>query len=208
MRIDVWSDVVCPWCYLGWQRLNAALEITGSDGVDVQWHAYELDPNAPVTARPLKPVIEKKYGPGAFEEMVKRFAQLGNDAGLDYRLEDAKRINTRRAHRLLAWASDIGLESATHERLFRGYFTLSEDFSDEDVLLDAIVEAGGEREAAHAALESEVFDQRVEADQQAARDRGITGVPAFVINDEFLIPGAQEVDQFVRIIERIRAREQ
>ena len=109
MRIDIWSDVICPWCYLGKRRFERALaSLAWRDEVEVRWHAFQLDPGATAEPGNLRAAIERKYGPGAFEGMVRRLTDLGEAEGIRYRFDLAKRVSTFDAHRLLAWAWHAG----------------------------------------------------------------------------------------------------
>ncbi len=207
MRIDIWSDLVCPWCYLGATRLDAALDVVGRDDVEVHWRAFQLDPNAPAEPRDLRTVLERKYGGGAFDTMTGRLVDLGRDAGIDYRFDRALSINTADAHRLVTWAADdpdTEAQGRLVQRLFRGYFTEGEDLSSAEVLRGAVADAGLDPDAASDVLASDRFVESVVADQRLANERGISGVPAFVIDGTYLIPGAQEVDHMVQMLERAR----
>jgi len=206
VRIDIWSDVICPWCYLGSRRLTAALDQLGWDDTVVRWHAYELDPRAPAAAQDLRPAVEKKYGPGSFDAMAGRLTALGAPEGIDYRFDRARRVNTFDAHRLIAWAATRPEgQGPVVERLFRAYFTDGADLSDHTTLVGLAAAAGADGTAA-AVLAGDAFTDDVRADERSARDRDITGVPAFVVNERVLIPGAQDVDTMVRILERVAAR--
>ena len=215
MRIDIWSDVVCPWCYLGAHRLRAALEQVGHDGIEVHWRAFQLDPNAPAEPRELRRVLEAKYGQGSFDSMTERLVDLGRADGIDYRFDRALSINTADAHRLAAWAGDphgaqgggAELQDRVVERLFRGYFTDGEDLSDPATLLALATEVGLDHDAAAELLAGDRYADQVRQDQLLAQERGITGVPAFVIDDQWLIPGAQDVDRLVALLERVRSRQ-
>ena len=217
MRIDIWSDVVCPWCYLGAHRLDTALAIVGRDGIEVRWHAFQLDPSAAAEPRDLRRSLEAKYGPGTFDSMTGRLVALGAEEGLDYRFDSALAINTADAHRLIAWAggqdesdpSDSahgpeGAQARLVQRFFHGYFTDGKDLSDSAELLAAVAEVGLDRSAAELVLDGDEFVEQVASDQRAARERGITGVPAFVIDDQSLIPGAQDVDRLVALLRSVR----
>ena len=214
MRIDIWSDVVCPWCYLGALRLRAALDRVGRDGIEVHWRAFQLDPSAPAEPRDLRRVLEGKYGEGTFDSMTGRLVELGRGEGIEYRFDRALSINTADAHRLAAWAGDpdgpqgggAELQDRTVERLFRGYFTDGEDLSDHATLVSVAREVGLDAEAAQELLAGDRYREQVRDDQLVAQDRGITGVPAFVIDDQWLIPGAQDVDRLVALLERVRER--
>lgn len=209
MRIDIWSDVVCPWCYLGKRRFDRALDqVDGLDGLEVRYRAFQLDPTATTEPGDLRRSIEAKYGPGAFDQMTNRLAGLGQDAGIDYRFDQALRVNTLDAHRLTEWAyqqAGQSVQAALVERLFQGYFEHGLNVADHDTLASMAASVGLDESAARAALADGTAAEQVASDIAEARDHGITGVPAFVINDEFVIPGAQDVETFVRILSRISA---
>jgi predicted DsbA family dithiol-disulfide isomerase len=210
MRIDIWSDVVCPWCYLGHRRFRTALDQLGdaSAGVEVHWRAFELDPRAPAEPQPLRPVLERKYGPGAFDAMTERLTALGAAEGLEYRFDLARRVNTFDAHRLSLWASATAVDrhDALVERLFRSYFSEGGDVSDHGTLVGLAADVGLDAEAAAEVLGAGAFGDEVRADEAAAREHDVTGVPAFVIEEQLLIPGAQDVDTLVRLIGRALER--
>ncbi|MPY92134.1 MAG: thioredoxin domain-containing protein [Acidimicrobiia bacterium] len=209
VRIDIWSDVVCPWCYLGKRRFERAVASLGWGGeVEVRMRAYQLDPGASREPGDLRASLERKYGPGAFDAMVTRLVALGAPEGIDYRFDRAQRVNTRDAHRLLAWAWATAPEAQGRlaERLFQAYFEEGADVADHPALARFAADAGLDADAAAATLASTEFGDEVAGDSQAALEREITGVPAFVIEDRLLIPGAQEVDTFVAVLERARQR--
>jgi predicted DsbA family dithiol-disulfide isomerase len=208
MRIDVWSDVVCPWCYLGEHRLRRALAVVGHDGFEVHMRAFQLDPRAPRTAEDLRAVLERKYGPGAYDAMTSRLTALGADEGLEYRFDRVQRVNTFDAHRVLAWAATVGPEEQGRlaHALFRAYFTDGVNLADHEVLTGVVDATGLDTESVVAVLAGAGFTDEVIADRAAAVELGITGVPAFVLNGEWMIPGAQDVDTFVRVLERARER--
>lgn len=211
MRIDIWSDIVCPWCFLGRRRLQAALARLGwgDDEVEVHWRAYQLDPSATAEPGDLKASIERKYGPGAFDGMQQRLTALGAAEGIDYRFDRALRVNTLDAHRLMAWAAATGgpaVQDQLQELLFRAYFEQGENVADHATLARRAEEAGLGRDEAVEVLATGAFADEVSADLHQAREREITGVPAFVIADRFLIPGAQEVDTMVSVLQRCRER--
>lgn len=209
MRVDVWSDVVCPWCYLGKKRFEAALDTVGRDGIDVHWRAYQLDPTATAEPKDLRRAIDTKYGPGAFENMATRLTALGEEIGIEYNFDIAKRVSSLDALRLVAWAAanaDTTTVDALHDRLFRAYFTEGANIADHDELAgfahDVGLDSGGAREA----LAGGFGRAEVAADLEAAAERSVTGVPAFVIADSFLIPGAQDIDTMANLLGRARER--
>lgn len=208
MRIDIWSDVVCPWCYLGARRLRLALDKAGDDDVEVHWRAFQLDPSAPEEPRDLRETIDAKYSPGAFDKMTERLVPLGHEVGIDYRFEQALRVNTADAHRILAWAGTLehGVQDAVANQLFHAYFTDGADVSSHEVLIDLAQRAGAPRDVAEHVLATSAFADVVAGDQDIARELSITGVPAMVIDRKWMVPGAQDVDHLVLLIERVRTK--
>ncbi len=207
MRIDVWSDVVCPWCYLGKKRLEAALDqLDFADEVDVRWRAFQLDPTASTEPKDLRAAIDRKYGPGSFEGMQRRLGALGAEVGIDYRFDLAQRVTSVPALMLVAWIEETeGPEMAgrLHDRLFRAYFTEGANIADPANLVDWAVEVGADRALAGEAMATGAGRDGVVRDLEAATDRQITGVPAFVIEDKALIPGAQDVETFKIMLTRL-----
>lgn len=212
MRITIWSDIVCPWCYLGSRRLASAVErFSGThpdEPVTVRWRAYELDPGAPPDPRPMRPVIDAKYGPGAFDSMTTRLRSLGSAEGIDYRFEETLRVNTFDAHRLMAWAGSLDevgpADAQDHlsDALFLSYFTEGRNVADHGALVEICGSAGLDVDAATEVLASGAFADEVREDEATARANDITGVPATVVDGRLLVPGAQEVDTFLRVLEK------
>ncbi len=208
MRIDVWSDVVCPWCYLGKKRLEAALDgLDFADEVEVRWRAFQLDPTATEEPRDLRAAIERKYGPGSFDGMVRRLTALGEDLGIDYRFDLAQRVTSLPALRLVAWVEATeGHETADrlHDRLFRAYFTEGANIADPASLAAWAAEVGADRDLAVEAIAGGAGEEQVLADLAEARRRDITGVPSFLVADRAMIPGAQDVETIRLMLTRIR----
>jgi len=209
VRIDVWSDVICPWCYLGARRLDQALDrLAWRDEVEVHWRAFQLDPSAPREPGDLRRAIERKYGAGSFDGMTTRLTALGEAEGIDYRFDRALRVNTLDAHRLIAWAGTVGRseQDALVRELFRAYFTDGGNVADPTTLAGLAAAVGLDGAAAAEVLAAGTFADEVAADLAAARERDIHGVPNFVVGDRLSIPGAQEVDTMVLLLERARDR--
>jgi predicted DsbA family dithiol-disulfide isomerase len=211
MRIDVWSDVVCPWCFLGKRRLDVALEgLDFADEVEVRWRAFQLDPTATTEPKDLATAIDRKYGPGAFRGMTGRLVPLGEEVGIDYRFDLAQRVTSLPALTLVAWVeSTLGPDAADrlHDRLFLAYFTQGENIADAANLVDWAVEVGADRELAGEAVATGTGRDSVAEDLEAAVERQITGVPAFVVEDAFLIPGAQDVETIRTLLTRMHAKQ-
>lgn len=208
MRIDVWSDVVCPWCYLGKARLEEAIAgLPFADEIEVRWRAFQLDPTATAEPKDLRAALERKYGPGAFDGMQTRLGALGREAGIDYRFDDAVRVTSLPALMLVAWVEDaLGPDAAgrLHDRLFHAYFTEGANIADPGNLVDWAVEVGADRDLAGDAVATGAGRDAVALDLRAAAERDITAVPAFVLDDRALIPGAQDVDTLRAMITRVR----
>lgn len=207
MRIDVWSDVVCPWCYLGKRRLEEALDgLDFADEIEVRWRAFQLDPTATAEPKDLSVAIDRKYGPGAFEGMKKRLGALGDEVGIDYRFDLAQRVTSVPALMLVDWVAQNeghGVADKLHDRLFQAYFTDGANIADPQNLVDWAVEVGVDRELAGEAVATGAGRDGVVRDLEAAVEHEITGVPAFVIEGKHLIPGAQDVQTLRTMITRL-----
>ncbi|GAB4129608.1 MAG: protein disulfide isomerase FrnE [Sideroxydans sp.] len=200
MQIEVWSDVICPWCYIGKRKLEMALaKFPHSEQVQVVWRSYELDPDAPRQhAGTLNEMLAQKYdvSPEEVAAMNARVTAAAREVGLDYQLERARPGNTLDAHRLLHFAAARQLGDAASERLMRGYFVESLPIGDREALARLAPEFGIPQHEARALLESNAYTEAVRADEARAADFGITGVPCFVIDEHIVIAGAQPVEVF------------
>src|SRR3954454_2954883 len=200
IHVDIWSDVVCPWCYIGKRRFERALdELAGEVEVDYQFRAFQLDPTAsPGKSEPVIEAYAKKFGgPDRAREIIDRVTSIAADEGLDFRLDRALRANTLLAHRLL-WLAEQPTspapQSVLKERLLQAYFHDGLDIGDAVVLATCAAEVGFDRDASLQFLESDAGMTEVRSDIEQAIDYGISGVPAFVINGRWSIPGAQDTD--------------
>ncbi len=204
MEVEIWSDVVCPWCYLGKRRFESALALFDhADDVRITWRAFELDPNAPKASDvPLVELIAKKYGltAQAVQESNRRITELAAVEGLQYRLDLAKSANSFDAHRLIRLASDAGLADVAEERLFRSYFSEGGRISDRRELTDIAVEIGLDRSTVEEVFAGDAYVSEVRADEALAMDLGISGVPFFAIDRRYGISGAQDVETMVRAL--------
>ena len=195
MKVEVWSDVVCPWCYIGKRHFEAALsEFEHRDDVELVWRSFQLDPSAPAISEG-DPVdrLATKYGRSrewALEAQA-RVTEAAEQAGLEFHLENARSGNTFDAHRLLHYASTVGKQGELKERLMRAYFTEGESIGDHATLLRLAVEVGLNHDAVQNVLDSSDFGDDVRHDLQDAQELGIRGVPYFVIDRKFGISGAQ-----------------
>ncbi len=199
MQVDVWSDVVCPWCYIGKRRLESALaRFPERDAVKLVWHSFELDANSPKESKlPMADLLAQKYGMSREKAKAMQAQVTGVAAqdGLTFRLDDALPTNTFDAHRLLHLAKARGLQDTLKERLFLAYFTEGKPVGDATVLADLAAEAGLDRaEAAAVLADATAYAKEVRADEAHARQIGVRGVPFFVIDQKYGVSGAQPAE--------------
>lgn len=195
MKIDIWSDVACPWCYVGKRRLEGALRaFEHSSEVTVIWHSFELDPGAPeaVDGEPVTRLAAKyRVSRADAEAMQARMTAAAAGEGLQFHLDRVRSGNTHHAHRLLHLALESGRQDQLKERLLAAYFTEGAAVGDRRVLLGLAVEAGLDEQAAREVLQGDAFGSAVRDDEREAARLGITGVPFFVIDRTYGISGAQ-----------------
>jgi predicted DsbA family dithiol-disulfide isomerase len=206
VRIDVWSDVVCPWCYIGKRRLERALaEFEHQDAVEVHWRSFELDPNAPAV-REGDPAgrLARKYGISVEDARFasERLTSLAEGEGLYYQLQAARSGNSFNAHRLLHLAETQGRQDQLKERLLAAYLCESQAIGDTKVLVAQAETVGLDPTEVREVLESDAYAEDVRADEAEAAELEITGVPFFLVGGRFGIPGAQEVDTMVAVLRR------
>ncbi|MBY0222218.1 DsbA family oxidoreductase [Mammaliicoccus sciuri] len=211
MKIEVWSDYVCPFCYIGKRRLEQALKQAGlEEKAEVQYKAYQLDPNTPVASDQSQlEGLANKYNISRTEaeNMMKNVEEQAKTVGLHYQVEKMKTSNTQDAHRLAKFAGQHGAEEQVTERLLHGHFVEGERIDTEEVLVSIAQEAGLDAELTKAMLHSNDFADEVQADIEEARQIGVQGVPFFVINRKYAISGAQPIEAFVEALEKIAEEE-
>jgi predicted DsbA family dithiol-disulfide isomerase len=204
MRVEVWSDVVCPWCYIGKRRLEQALsEFPHADDVEVVWRSYQLDPSAPTS--PVETVAEhlgRKYGGGAERgrEMVERVEAVAAEEGMIWRHHESLRVGTLDAHRLLHAAGE--LRGELKEALLDAYFLRAQNIADHETLTRIATEVGLDEVLVKEVLTSARYADEVEADIRQAAAYGATGVPFFVIDQKYGVSGAQPAEVFGQVLER------
>ena len=205
MRVDIFSDIICPWCYLGRTRFQEA--VAAFDGsVEVTWRPFQLDPDAPATPESATERLAAKFGgPARVAAMHERMRELTTAAGLPYKPERALRANTRDAHRLVWWAGRNGGQDALVDRLFRAYHAEGRDIGDADTLTALAAEASLPADRVRVLLASDEGAADVAGDLEQARTLGITGVPFFLFEGAWAVSGAQPTDVFgaaLREVER------
>jgi predicted DsbA family dithiol-disulfide isomerase len=202
--VEIWSDVVCPWCYIGKRRFENAATRFGHP-VEVVWRSYELNPDAPaVREGSYVERIARKYGVGVdqAERQHRRIAELARAEGLDYRLERARWGRSFDAHRLLHLARERGIQDAVKERMLAGYLQEEVAIGLEDELAPLAVSGGLDAHEVRAVLAGDAYSDAVRADEARAVELGITGVPFFVIDGRFPIAGAQDPDTILAVLTR------
>jgi predicted DsbA family dithiol-disulfide isomerase len=215
LAIDIWSDVMCPWCLVGWGNLRQALdELDGEIEAEVRWRPFELNPDMPPEGEEQTAHIARKYGRSEADAQAvrERMREMAREAGVSLEWEGegeappAMMWNTFAAHKLLLWALDTAgpnRQTALKFALFRAHFNHRRPIGERDVLLDVAEEQRFDRAAAAAALDDESLATRVRAEERQAWDMNVTGVPAMVIEGKFLIPGAQPAETYVNALRRV-----
>jgi len=206
MKVEVWSDVVCPWCYIGKRRLETALErFPHRDQVEVVWRSFQLDPSVPEgETHPTLPALAAKYGRSEDEmrATMRHVEQVAADEGLEYHLADGVSGNTLLAHELLHLAAERGLQGPVKERLLPAHFEEGRSVFDVDSLAALAVEVGLEDAEVRAALADHRYRAAVLADAREAQALGATGVPFFVVDRRYGASGAQPAELLLQLLER------
>jgi predicted DsbA family dithiol-disulfide isomerase len=201
LEIDVVSDVVCPWCFLGKRKLDAAMKQVPNFDYEVRWRPFQLDPTIPPEGKSRHEYMSAKFGPERIAEIHKRLEQAGAEEDVAFAFDKITRSpNTLDAHRLIRWAQGSGKQSEIVDRLFTLYFCEGADIGDREVLLRVAEEAGLDA-ATFARLYSEGVDiGTVREEISTAARMGVSGVPFFIFNGKYAVSGAQPVDALVGVI--------
>ncbi|HEY0839865.1 MAG TPA: DsbA family oxidoreductase [Vulgatibacter sp.] len=209
LRIDVISDCVCPWCYVGKRRLEEAMEATADRfEFTVNWRPFQLNPDMPAEGRDRRAYMREKFGEERVAQMHEHLREVGEEAGIPFDFEKiAKSPNTREAHRLIWMAQELGLQSQMAEAVFAAYFVQGKDIGDLDVLVEIAEGVGLDGARIRSLLESDVGKEEVRQQLEEPLRAGITAVPFFVVEGKFGVAGAQPAKAFVDAFERA-AREQ
>lgn len=206
MKIEIWSDVMCPFCYIGKNNFEQALEkLPFKNEVEVEWKSFQLDP----TLDPLQPqntieYFKEKKGLPADQtsQMIGQVAQMGKGAGIDFNFEKALIINTFSAHKLLHLAKKHGKANEMEEALFIAHFIDGKNVGDLEELISLAEKSGIDQEEARQAVTSDQFDNEVNQDIQEAKNNGISGVPFFILNGKYAVSGAQPIEVFADALQQ------
>lgn len=213
MPVDVFSDLVCPWCYVGKRRLEAALAQRPSQQFAIRWLPFELNPQLPAEGMPRAEYMRQRFGDeNRFAAAQAQLVEIGAALGIDFRFSNASWTpNTRRAHALLQRVGNGGtpealaLQGLLLERLMAGHFTHGENLSDPELLVSAAVEVGVDPAAARAALDDAATVEQVVGLEQAAQKAGVSGVPTFIFGGRYAFSGAQEPAAFLEVFDKLSA---
>ncbi|ONI87504.1 hypothetical protein ALI144C_08930 [Actinosynnema sp. ALI-1.44] len=193
MRVEIFADVICPWCYIGKRRLSAAI----GDHAEVVWRSFQLDPGASTVPGDTADVLMAQWWADRAAQRVAQIKAVGAGDGLELNLHTARPVNTFDAHRVLHLAAEHGLQDQTWERLLRGFHTDGENIADRDTLVRL---AGLPEDEVHDVLNGDAYARAVEADQQRAVELGVNGVPSLVVGDGTPFSGVLPVDELRRLL--------
>ena len=210
VTVDVISDVVCPWCFIGQKRLDKAAAATPDVKVDIRWRPYQLDPTIPPQGLDRKQYMLAKFGSEArLKEIHDRIVPLGEADGIDFHFEDIKvAVNTIDAHRLIRWAASAGdgVQHRITQALFSANFEKGENISDHDVLARIAGENGMDETVVRSLLASDADVDAVRAEIEQAQRMGVTGVPCFLLDGKYAVMGAQDADTLADAIRQVAAK--
>lgn len=209
LRIDIVSDVVCPWCIIGYRQLAKALEASGTDH-EIHWHPFELNPDMPPEGQNLREHVTEKYGTTKEQSQDSRLKmiEIGADLGFTFSFADDMRMhNTFNVHQLLHWADQLGRMNDLKQALFVAHFSHRRNLSDSNVLADIAAEIGLERSEAQRILDDQRFATEVRTAENDWLNKGISGVPAMIFNNRHLVTGAQGVDNYASILAQLAEAE-
>lgn len=207
LQIDIVSDVMCPWCVIGYRQLATALEATGTPH-EIRWHPFELNPDMPREGQDMREHLAEKYGSTREQSEASRaiLTQAGADLGFEFRYaEDMRMHNTFNVHQLLHWADQQNRRHDLKMAFFAAHFTDGRDLSDDAVLADVAAEIGLDRSEALTVLADQRFATEVREAEQFWIKQGIQGVPAVIFNQQHLVSGAQGIDNFTSILNQLAA---
>jgi predicted DsbA family dithiol-disulfide isomerase len=212
LTIDIVSDVVCPWCIIGYKQLARAADMLADRAdIAVRWHPFQLAPGLGEGGQAVSDYMRERYGatPEQGRGNRARIKDIGQSLGIDFRHSEESRIyNSHKAHQLLTWAAESGRQTALKLALFKAYFTDQLAIDDDEVLIDIVEQAGLDADEAEEVLSSGRYADAVDAEVSYWQDQNVTGVPAFVVNGKYMIPGAQDAETFAQVLGRVLERQE
>jgi len=207
VRLDIISDPICPWCYIGKAGLDAAIARTGTNPFDIDWRIFQLNPDMPPGGMDRKAYLEAKFGgPERARAIYARIEEAARAAGVDVHFDRMTRTpNTMDAHRLIRWARTTGTQPVLVDLMFRRYFQEGADIGAPDVLVDIAEAAGMERDLVARLLAGAADREQLAEEDRAAREMGVSGVPCFIVGGRYVLQGAQPAEVWVNVIEELLA---
>ncbi|MBV1906281.1 MAG: DsbA family oxidoreductase [Pseudomonadales bacterium] len=209
LKIDIVSDVVCPWCYIGYKQLEKALLLMNATAkVVIHWHAFELNPTLPEGGEDIGEHMQRKYGVQAKAKSPQRehMLTLAKSLGIDMKFGKGRRIyNTFKAHRALFWARQQGCQTEFKLALFKAYFEEGQDPSDPDVLSKVARDLSLDEKELQGVLSTDKYINEVRAEQKTVYSMGIQSVPTFILNEKYTLPGAQDAERLAKAFDHICA---
>ena len=207
MKIEIWSDIMCPFCYIGKRHLEKALEtFPGKDEVEIEWKSFQLDPDMqPIPGESVHQYLAKRKGVSVekAKEMGHYMSNMAKEVGLDYNFDIAVINNTLAPHRLLHLAKKYGVQDEAKEKLFAAYYTQGKDIASTEVLIETGTSLGIPADEIQQMLQSDLYVDEVRQDQYRAQQIGVQGVPFFVFNNKYAVSGAQPVDVFTQVLDTV-----
>ncbi len=205
VKLDIISDPICPWCYIGKANLDRAIQNSGLNPFDIEWRIFQLNPDMPPEGADRKEYLETKFGgPERAQAIYGRIRDAAAESGLDVHFDKIKRTpNTMDAHRLIRWSRSTGNQNALVDQLFHRYFENGEDISDRQILLDAAVSIGLERDVVDQLLDGDADRKELADEDVAAREMGVGGVPCFIVGGRYVLQGAQPAETWAKVIEEL-----
>ncbi|WP_166254779.1 DsbA family oxidoreductase [Marinobacter salicampi] len=207
MKIDIVSDIACPWCAIGYARLELAMDRLADElDFEIDWHAFELNPDADPDGEPILKALSRKYGrsPEEMDAAQSDMTTIASELGLNFsRMKERRTRNTFDAHRLVKWAGEHGRQTEMKKAFFDAYFGDAENIADPEVLLARVETIGLDVNEARRILESDKFATDVRADEARYQQAGVSAVPAFIIDQTYMISGAQEPETLVQSFRQI-----
>lgn len=207
LRVDIVSDIVCPWCIVGYLRLQQALKQLETEvTADIHWHPFELAPGLAKGGENLRDFLANKYGtsPAGGQQAREQLTDIGNELGFTFNFTpDMLRFNTFKSHQLLAWAKGFDKQTEFKLALFKAYFTDHRNIDDIETLAAIAEETGLDKDKARLILQEKTFAQVVRQSEQEWIDQGVNSIPAQVMEQKYLVPGAQDVDYLVKMLRQL-----
>ena len=205
IKVDLISDTVCPWCYVGKRRMELAMQELPEFSFDLLWRPYQLNPDMPAEGIARADYLKRKFGKPKYGKTVTgALVEAGESVGVDFQFDKIERMpNTLDSHRLIRWARNDNVQAEVVDALFDHYFVQGHDVSDHDLLLEIARGAGMDTDLVRGLLNSDADIDLIKQEDQAAREMGVSGVPSYLMIDKFIITGAQDVHALKMILTRV-----